>query len=425
MFACVCGQVVSEDEKAVRWCQGWPSRGLESLTHEGRAKLHRNLTTGLMLTTRFSGLEAPTLAAAMIEDAASTAMYAGNEFVGFSLESCGDWACQAQACLTGFCTGGCRWSKHKPGHVFGDIADMVTKEAYQEMLSIVEALPQKPREQQQKQFMLDLMNPLLHKGGLKKTVPCVLHKGMECPRRSNSSELELKLKVHAAGSPCVDWSRRGKWQGPLGETAIPHAIWLAEVIDSGIELLIHECTPDYPDWMLLDALQHYSSRQWKMIVLRICPTMLGIPARARRKRRYSIAWHSGKINFSGSNAEFFNLFLRLCELKGSIFFQDGACISVTDSKTKHQCLQMYHDICTGMMRGNPAAASSDNADLSQRPPFGSLDSMLPCLTTGSTLYSLSKQKFLTAREALRSHGNVRGPPRSGRAALTVAREGLL
>ena len=66
------------------------------------------------------------------------------------------------------------------------------------------------------------------------------------------------FKVHCAGTPCIDWSKRGKKMQSYGATCVPHAIWLAQVIASDIHILVHECTPDYPDFMLMDAL-HFTA----------------------------------------------------------------------------------------------------------------------------------------------------------------------
>ena len=150
------------------------------------------------------------------------------------------------------------------------------------------------------------------------------------------------FKVHCAGTPCIDWSKRGKKMQSYGATCVPHAIWLAQVIASDIHILVHECTPDYPDFMLMDALHFYSSRQWSICVLRMCPSDMGIPV--KRRRRYSVVWRADKVAFNGSFGHFVELFFRECTLTGDIFFRNGEDIANTDSKTKHQSLQMYREI---------------------------------------------------------------------------------
>ena len=72
-------------------------------------------------------------------------------------------------------------------------------------------------------------------------------------------------------------------------------------------------------------------------------------------------------------------FFRECELEGKIFFNDGSCVANTDSKTKRQSLQMYTDLRMEKVAANPRFATADIADLTQRPPFGSLDVMVPTL----------------------------------------------
>ena len=206
------------------------------------------------------------------------------------------------------------------------------------------------------------------------------------------------FKVHCAGTPCIDWSKRGKKMQSYGATCVPHAIWLAQVIASDIHILVHECTPDYPDFMLMDALHFYSSRQWSICVLRMCPSDMGIPV--KRRRRYSVVWRADKVAFNGSFGHFVELFFRECTLTGDIFFRNGEDIANTDSKTKHQSLQMYREIRDESMSKSPVEANMCIADLQQRPPFGSLDKFVPTLATSSAIYNLSRNRFLTQYEKL-------------------------
>ena len=301
-------------------------------------------------------------------------------------------------------------AEHAPQHLFGDLQDAVTEEALETMKGIVsDSADTEHNEESQKIFMRKLIWPLIQGcgDGLRKTAPCILHGGHEgCPvAMPVSGESGSKFRLRIAGSPCVDWSRRGKRSKAFGATAIPYCIWLAQLIAAQVYIFVHECTPDFPDWMLLDLLERYSSRAWRPCVIRMCPSNLGVPV--RRKRRYTIAWRCDKVTFNGSFGDFVNLFFRQCQLRGDVFFREGPSLEPTDSKTKHESHAMYSEIRNKKMQDNPLDAAQNMADLQQRPPYGSLDNLVPCLTTGSCIYNLPRGRFLTAMEVL----DVMGVPR--------------
>ena len=134
-------------------------------------------------------------------------------------------------------------------------------------------------EQEQLAFMRRLMEPLLQgdEPGLRDFAPCRFLEGLECCLDQLADCSRRGLRVHVAGTPCVDWSRRRKTLGVQGRRAIVRVIWLARVIraaefeDDPLDIILHECTPDYPDHMLMDALHHFSSRKWMLEVFRVCP----------------------------------------------------------------------------------------------------------------------------------------------------------
>ena len=130
--------------------------------------------------------------------------------------------------------------------------------------------------------------------------------------------------------------------------------------------------------------------------IRMCPSDLGLPF--RRKRRYTVFFRSDKIMFTGSYGGFVDLFFRRCELSGDIFFREGPGMADGDSKTKHECLQMYSELRRERIEANPVEAMQNICDLTQRPPFGSLDSLVPCFTTGSHIFNLPKGRFLAPLE---------------------------
>ena len=184
----------------------------------------------------------------------------------------------------------------------------------------------------------------------------------------------------------------------MGQSAVCYSVFMAELVKGGQPMLLHECTPDFPDWALLKPMQWFSSKAWRLETFRLCPTMLGIPS--KRIRRFSVLWDSSKVDFAGTFSEFVNLFVQPTEIPGSIFFRKGEDLGLEASKTKLQSLQMYTDTWRATTAKNPAASSKSLCDLNQRPPFGKLETVVPTLVTHHSPYCLEKKRLLTAGESL-------------------------
>ncbi|CAE7220555.1 unnamed protein product [Symbiodinium necroappetens] len=394
----VTGTVQNKSE--VSWCLEWAERHLDALQGDAWTTLRQNLEAGVHMITRFSGMDAPSVAAKKIEDAVQKRGLSlrKQEGQGIVLCSAADKASAPRACLHHLAEN-VDWAAHGPSHIFGDLEESVTPQCLAELRKIAQQSGQLQADEG-KNFIRQLLKPLLEDGGLKDSAPCALHPGQECPL--NPDIVHGALRIHVAGSPCIDFSRRGKRQGAAGPTAVVVAIWMAHFLRSNVPILIHENTPDFPDVLLLDPLHYFGSRRWKMVVFNLCPTMFNIPA--KRQRRYSVVWDAGRISFGGSYKEFVDLWVQECDKKGGIFFRAGQAFSGEESKTKHQSLAKYNDIRVDKMLQNPRNEAWAIGDLSQRPPWGSLEMFLPTLTTGSQIYHLGKQKYLTASEALESLG---------------------
>ncbi|CAE7909469.1 unnamed protein product [Symbiodinium microadriaticum] len=394
----VTGTVQNKSE--VSWCLEWAERHLDALQGDAWTTLRQNLEAGVHMITRFSGMDAPSVAAKKIEDAVQKRGLSlrKQEGQGIVLCSAADKASAPRACLHHLAKN-VDWAAHGPSHIFGDLEESVTPQCLAELRKIAQQSGQLQADEG-KNFIRQLLKPLLEDGGLKDSAPCALHPDQECPL--NPDIVHGALRIHVAGSPCIDFSRRGKRQGAAGPTAVVFAIWMAHFLRSNVPILIHENTPDFPDALLLDPLHYFGSRRWKMVVFNLCPTMFNIPA--KRQRRYSVVWDAGRISFGGSYKEFVDLWVQECDKKGGIFFRAGQAFSGEESKTKHQSLAKYNDIRVDKMLQNPRNEAWAIGDLSQRPPWGSLEMFLPTLTTGSQIYHLGKQKYLTASEALESLG---------------------
>ena len=160
---------------------------------------------GTAMVTRFSGLESPTCAAREIQMAFEKMGFQLRRRQGFSLISAGDYASAAQACLRAFRAMDRSWSKRSPGHIFGNVEDGVTESVLAQMKAKWKSVEGKELSvEEQQQFMLQLLQPLLLEGGLKGEVPCSFH-STNCHVRESCGRAALKVRI--AGSPCVDWSR--------------------------------------------------------------------------------------------------------------------------------------------------------------------------------------------------------------------------
>ena len=379
---------------SVRWCFGWAARGVEKLQPEQRELLVSNLSGhGVTLVTRFSGLDAPGCAAKVLSEHLESVNLLP-ETGGFIVHSACDFDKRSLRCLDALAQEGAM------AHIFENIESFVTQPALRKLQQLVnnvdKSTPAATRgEEAQFEYMRELMHPLLEEGGLCSEAPCRVHKHA-CRLFPHVGESGLVLNV--TGTPCVDWSKRGKKQQAMGQTAMCFAIFMSEFIKSGQPLLCHECTPDFPDWALLRPLHFFGKKAWRMEVFRLCPTMLGIPS--KRMRRFSVVWDSSKVSFGGTFSDFVNLFVQPAEMPGSIFFRSGEDLGLEASKTKLQSLQMYTDRWRAATAKNPAASSKSLCDLNQRPPYGKLEAVMPTLVTHHSPYCLEKKRLLTADESL-------------------------
>ena len=192
---------------------------------------------GLQLVTRFSGLDAPGSAAASIAQALQMRDGTGSMRLRVSVFSACDRDSRALACL--------KESQPRAQHLFKDVMDFASEECQRTMADVMKRYQGKHAgsEDEKFQFMRELIEPLLHGGGLKTTSTCE-HHGDECPLAPPRGQ---GFTLNCTGTPCTDWSRRGKQEKSFGRTAAFFAIWIAELLSSGVPLALHECTEDFED----------------------------------------------------------------------------------------------------------------------------------------------------------------------------------
>ena len=398
--ACLCAweAALHEDERGQRWCFAWPQRVLQGLGNE-LSLFVSNMRRGVTLITRFSGMECPGHAAREIELACQQKGVMQLEpGQGFRLHSACDNDRRALFCLASF-EKDSGFQKYAPQHIFKNMEDMVTQECLEKMQAIMNEKVIDPSRSAEDtwNFTKKIMDALVLEKGLKTRSQYILHKDGPCSLRPEDVSSSSGPVLEVAGAACVDYSRKGKRMKENGRSCLPFCVWLAQVIMGGVNLLLHECTEDFPDEMLQRPLAYYGSRSWRMAVFRLCPSHFGWPR--KRPRRYSVLWNSGKVNFTGSQQDFIQKFFEETALKGSVFFCEGDDLPPDASKSRWEALQQYRD-----QWHQRTQMSNDIADLNQRPPFGKLDSSVPCLLTHNSMYCLGKRRLLTACETLSVQG---------------------
>lgn len=80
---------------------------------------------------------------------------------------------------------------------------------------------------------------------------CVIH-GRTCSLLRNGAGL-----LHIAGTPCIDYSGMGDMEGADGPTIVFFLTWagIRRIIQEPV--LLHECVPEFAEWLLLDELPMY------------------------------------------------------------------------------------------------------------------------------------------------------------------------
>ena len=391
---------------ALDWCFDWAKRHVKLLPQENWMTFCQNMSAGIELVTRFSGLDAPGAAARVIEEACKHHGVKLPDTGGFTCHSAAERDRRPLSCLRKLGDSEA-WRKHAPQHLFLDLESFVTESALKEMKTILakrssaSTVAGTSADREGLQVLMEVMGVLLLKRGLKKEVACDFHE-RDCLLKvwRLKKGRNCKLSAQVTGSPCIDWSRRGKRQRGDGDTMLPFAIWISEFIASEVPILVHECTPDFPDEYLLAPMHHYAARSWKIEVFRFCPTDLGIPC--RRSRRYSVLWDASRVTFTGTFREFVSLFFRAPNHGGQVWFHAGADIGLEASRTNLEAKVMYQDLYAANILKNPALSKQSICDLNQKPPFGKLDEFLPTLVTQHRPYCISTCKLLAADESLQS-----------------------
>ena len=375
---------------------------------ESIARFVNNMRKGVTLVTHFSGMDCPAHAAREIECAFHCMnLLEGEEAAGFKVYSACEQDKRALKCLHAL-RDSADWQKYASDHVFKRMEDLVKPEALQKIRGIfdkharerkADAAPVKTEAGWA--LVREILQVLLLEDGLQSKASCEVHGG-QCnifaPMDANDG-----MTLEVAGTPCVDLSKRGKRQQIFGDSCLPFCVWIAQLIKSKQPLALHECTVDFPDWLLELPLQHFAARTWRIMTFRLCPSNFGQPC--RRPRRYTVVWDSSVVTFAGSYSDFVQTFFEMSELRGNIWFQNGGDLDQTVCASRLEAFQMYRDAWLSQLQhGKSSVTSQDICDLNQKPPHGKLDMFVPTLVTHNSMYCIGKAKLLTAAECLMVQG---------------------
>ena len=142
---------------------------------------------------------------------------------------------------------------------------------------------------------------------------------------SDSSDEDDALRVNVSVTTCKAWSRRsvgGKNRGRLHlDSMLSFVVWCFVRLRHKEHLIIHECTEDFPVWLLLKYLASLYVVVFSVI---LTPVVFGFPM--RRPRRYTLLRRKDVKFLVESPFVFLTMFGRECNLPGSAYFvaPDGA-----------------------------------------------------------------------------------------------------
>ena len=198
----------------------------------------------------------------------------------------------------------------KPCHIFGDIMLRVPEAVRHELQRILkhyrqvylEALASghaaKELQTGLGREMVKAMQERLEQCAVATAMHCSVH-GDDCELNGSDDRYEGDINFWCAGTTCTDFSTANqKALGVFGDHMLPLAVWCQCARNAAPDLIIHECTPRFPVWVLM----LWFGDQFNVLSRTWCPTDSGIPA--RRKRLYTLivnqAQECMKMNVSHS-----------------------------------------------------------------------------------------------------------------------------
>ena len=239
----------------------------------------------------------------------------------------------------------------------------------------------------------------------------------DCPVNPSAEVTAGHLRVHAAGSTCVDVSTYGSQQRLLGASALPFVAWALERAAVQEDIIFHECTPKHPS---MELFTKFLGRSHHVVNFHVCPSQLGWPM--TRKRSYTMciskkllpelepvphpaAYLPGRVVASGE--VFFNADKEALQAHCQASRQAaGAGDARYSDLLGEGDRRRLHEWMTFI--GSESGASGDAAhifDVTQSVSFqGRTRTVLPCILQRSRIWCLRKQRYLIGVEAMRAMG---------------------
>ena len=283
------------------------------LTEGSFDRFVQHIRGGIDLTTAFSGAGGDAIGVLLLATATALndddALAAGERHSQVTFLTATDKRKVCRRILTGYRDG------MRPHHVFGDYCDRIPQ-GVRRALALVQPEVGGECENYSNQFevMAEILNhcsPHLFCDGAQGK--CDVHNG-NCPLYPPQHG---KLSIHWAGTICIDLSVMGSQSGPCGPYSKLFLLWVHERRKRQETLLIHECTPAFPESLLLRFLGDiYAARS-----IIFGPEDLGWWV--QRPRKFTFLLHKERTTFANDISSFGPTFFRHknrdCE-RGDMFF---------------------------------------------------------------------------------------------------------
>ena len=202
--------------------------------------------------------------------------------------------------------------------------------------------------------------------------------------------------LHAAGSPCVDFSPMGRRRGYQGPSMLLYMLWCALVRRALPTIIVFENVVQFPMAVLLDTLGDIYCIN---AIVVDAVTWLGA---VRRKRRYALLTlrGAGKLTAPLAGLHEFHT--------GRVPAVDGRTL-FTEDLPPEQLTPARAAVADGYARRCPGFSSSSLADLSQYPDTRPRRTLAgrPCFTVtrgSATIWCARERRCLTGQEILNAQG---------------------
>ena len=246
------------------------------------------------MSTEFSGIDTPATAFIMLGTAICKQLGMDSSHVPTPANVYAvEWSAQAREELL--------HHPHCPQHVFGDINEFWRPHVASQLDALIS------NEHATDQVLL----PLMRRGeATVRTAWCFKH-GKMCT-------VDRAADLHAAGTPCTDWSMRGLMQKANGSTWKSFLCWTARRWDFQEPVVLQENVQGFD----AGVLNHYLGEIYFVSIAVIDPNSLGMPI--ARPRQYCVLRHRWKTGAAMAPVNVFAEMFKAPVLFGD-YSEDGGC----------------------------------------------------------------------------------------------------